>query len=154
MSRQVAESRHKNTMQSTMTTQQQIGTTGVMGQTMINPAMTQMMYPQQAGMTAIPQMGMPMPMMVPFFMPNMGMGYYPTVAGYGANPFGASQFNMQQFDASQAHTMNNGAMYRNTMEIKKEPKTKEEFIERFNKETLPILGPKRFIRLQAVLSFF
>ena len=94
------------------------------------------------------------PMMMPVFMPNMG--YY-GAPGMMVNPFGQSPFAIPQLDGQLKdgkENMNNSYINPSSSwqpKIKqREPVTKEEYLERFNKETFPKLGGKRLVKLQAV----
>lgn len=106
---------------------------------------------------AYPQQQYPMPMMVPMYMPNMGYYGQPVMMG---NPFGQSPYNIPQLDNQGVPVQSmpeaqSSDRYQSWQPSPKriQPKTKEEFIERFNKEVLPRLGMSRLIRLQAVYQF-
>lgn len=109
-----------------------------------------MIYPGQA----YPQPQYPMPMMYPVYMPNMGYYGHPGMTG---NPFGQSQYNIPQLDnhGNPRQTIPDRSSYDQDQSWQpsnnyRQPKTKEEYLERFNKELFPKLGRSRLVRLQAV----
>lgn len=101
-----------------------------------------------------PQLNYGMPMMIPMYMPNLA---YFGPPGMMANPFGQSQYSIPQLDedgredpgmAGQATPP--GPVTRQPNRSLKKPQSKEEYIERFNREVMPELGQARLRKLQAV----
>lgn len=96
----------------------------------------------------------PYPMMMPMYMPNMGFYGQP---GMMMNPFGQSPYAIPQLDnrlnypntdITQSTADRQASWYPKPKA--RQPRTKEEFIDRFKEEVLPNLGVKRLVKLQAV----
>lgn len=130
--------------------------TGTRKQPNLGQPMPQMMTAMPAPMM-FSQGGAPYPMMVPVYMPNMGFYGQP---GMMMNPFGQSQYSIPQLDGatrdSKLNISQTPADRINSWQPvpkQREPVTKEEYLERFNKEIFPKLGGKRLVKLQAVKPY-
>jgi hypothetical protein len=112
------------------------------------------MMPGMGGPMMMAPGGAPYPMMIPIYMPNMGFYGQP---GMMMNPFGQSQFSIPQLDgghkdprADLTHSTADAPQTWQPAPKTRQPVTKDEFLERFNKEIYPRLGAKRLVKLQAV----